>query len=271
MSDLRTIGVEGFPKVDPPAIGPAPVLQWVDIAHLVIDPAYQREIAGRGRRNVLRIAAEFDWSKFATVIVAPVEGGRYAIIDGQHRCTAAALVGVTSVPAQVVLVERGGQAAAFKAINGQVTKVTAVVMYKAAIAGGDPEALEIADVCERAGVKILGHVKKRAAMKAGETICPGPIGRMLKAYGRDHVITALQCVTETGDGNAGCLTSNVIRGFCLALHRLPEWRDAGGALLEAIDDFDIFSAADAGAAGHGANAFADAVVQHLRRRARSAA
>jgi hypothetical protein len=94
------------------------------IADLVVDPAYQRPIIGKGRQNVDRIARTFSWSCFAPVVVSPVEGGKFAIIDGQHRTTSAALVGFESVPCQIVIAAREEQAAAFKAINGTTTPIS---------------------------------------------------------------------------------------------------------------------------------------------------
>jgi ParB-like nuclease domain len=67
---------------------------------LVVDVTYQREIGRRGAVNVNQIAENFDWSKFAPVIVAPVEGGQFAIVDGQHRTAAAMLRGQEKVPCQ---------------------------------------------------------------------------------------------------------------------------------------------------------------------------
>ena len=61
---------------------PAPILQWIETDRLVVDTEYQREIGRRGATNVIQIAEHFDWSKFAPVIVAPIEGGRFAIVDG---------------------------------------------------------------------------------------------------------------------------------------------------------------------------------------------
>ena len=40
--------------------------------------------------HLRRIAEQFDWRLFAPVIVAPIEGGLFAVIDGQHRTHAAA-------------------------------------------------------------------------------------------------------------------------------------------------------------------------------------
>lgn len=62
--------------------------------------------------------------QFAPIIGAPIEGGQWAIVDGQHRTTAAVLRGIEKVPCQVVQADRIQQAAAFAAVNGSVTKNT---------------------------------------------------------------------------------------------------------------------------------------------------
>ena len=105
--------------------GPAPFLEWIETSKLVVDVTYQREIGRRGAVNVNQIAENFDWSKFTPVIVAPVEGGLFAIVDGQHRTTAAILRGQEKVPCQVVQADRAKQAAAYAAVNGNITKTTA--------------------------------------------------------------------------------------------------------------------------------------------------
>lgn len=62
---INTAG--GFEKPKASAAGAAPMLQWVPISDLVVDPGYQRPIVGKGRRNVDRIARSFSWSCFAPV------------------------------------------------------------------------------------------------------------------------------------------------------------------------------------------------------------
>src|SRR3982074_1805258 len=101
--------------------GPAPFLEWIETDKLVVDVTYQREIGRRGATNVNQIAENFDWSKFAPVIVAPVEGGQFAIVDGQHRTTAAIRRGQKEVPCQVVQADRAKQAAAYAAVDANIT------------------------------------------------------------------------------------------------------------------------------------------------------
>jgi hypothetical protein len=74
---MRSITSEGFEVGKAEAAGPAPMLQWIKISDLVVDPSYQRPIVGEGKRNVDRIARDFRWAFFAPVVVSPVEGGRF--------------------------------------------------------------------------------------------------------------------------------------------------------------------------------------------------
>jgi hypothetical protein len=56
---MRPISIEGFEKPESVAAGAVPMLQWMKIADLVVDPAYQRPIAGKGHLNVDQIARSF--------------------------------------------------------------------------------------------------------------------------------------------------------------------------------------------------------------------
>lgn len=219
------------------APGPAPFLDWIETDKLVVDMTYQREIGRRGATNVMQIAENFDWSKFTPVIVAPVEGGQFAIVDGQHRTTAALLRGQKKVPCQVVQADRAKQAAAYAAVNGNITKTTAQQLYHAKLAAGDSEALALAEVCAAAGVEIVRRNLVQSNLKPGQTQAVGAIKRCYGLYGRDTLITALQCITQTADGNAGFVRATIIEAICEVLHESPSWRDAGEILLRTMDKF----------------------------------
>lgn len=217
--------------------GPAPMLEWIETENLVVDTTYQRDIGRRGATNVGQIAENFDWSKFAPVIVAPAEGGQFAIVDGQHRTTAAILRGQKKVPCQVVQADRAKQAAAYAAVNGNVTKTTVQQLYHAKLAAGDPETLAIAEVCVAASVEIVRRNLVQAELKPGQTQAVSAISRCYAMYGRDTLITALQCITQTADGNAGFVRATIIQAICQVLHEVPAWRDAGETLLRTMDKF----------------------------------
>jgi hypothetical protein len=236
---MRPISTEGLEKPTSVDAGAVPMLQWLKIEDLLVDPAYQRPIAGRGRRNVIRIAQTFSWSCFSPVVVSPIEGGKFAIIDGQHRTTAAALAGFDSVPCQVVIAAREHQAIAFKAINGVTVPISPMALYSAAVVAREPWAVDVADVCLRADVELLRYPLPVERQRAGQTMAVGAIARCLNHYGQATLITALQCVTQTNNNVPGALTARIIRAVCEVLHGNQLWRDSGLTLLEAFDSIDL--------------------------------
>jgi hypothetical protein len=225
---MRAIDASEFASIAVPDVGAAPMLQWIQVSDLVVDDAYQRPIYGAGRINVRRIAAEFRWSKFAPLVCAPVAGGKFAIIDGQHRATAAALIGIDSVPAQLIIADRIEQAAAFKSINGQVTRMHKLALHAAALAAGDADAAELASIAEAAGVTLLRYPLPIEKMEPGQTQALGAIGEGLRLYGRETVITGLQCIIETTNNRAGMLSGPILRGLFSTLGGNAGWRDGGG-------------------------------------------
>lgn len=145
MTVYRKIDVEGMLAVEPMS-QPAPQLLWVDIKALVIDDRYQRPLSASNITAIRRIAGEFRWSRFSPVLVAPVEGGKYALIDGQHRAHAAALCGFERIPAMVTLVASEEQALAFIQINTRQIRVSTQSVYRAALTAGEDWAIR----CQRA-------------------------------------------------------------------------------------------------------------------------
>jgi ParB-like nuclease domain len=244
---MRPISTEGFEKPESVAAGAVPMLQWMKIADLVIDSAYQRPITGKGRVNVDRIASSFSWSCFSPVVVSPVEGGKFAIIDGQHRTTAAAILGIECVPCQVVIAAQEGQAAAFEAINATTTPISQMALHAAALVANEPLALQIAHVCARADVELLRYPVAVDKQRPGQTMAAGAIARCLKQYGEATLIAALQCVTRTSNNKTGALSARMIKTLCAVLHGNPIWPDQGAELLEAFDSVDLIAIQDASA------------------------
>jgi ParB-like nuclease domain len=236
---MGPISTAGFDKPEAVSAGATPMLQWLKISDLVVDPTYQRPIAGKGRRNVERIASAFSWSCFSPVIVSPVEVGKFAIIDGQHRTTAAALAGFETVPCQIVVAAREEQAAAFKAINGSTTPISRMALQAAAVVANELSAVRIADVCTRAEVVLLRYPVPADKQKPGETMAVGAIASCLRQYGEETLITALQCVTRSDNNVAGALSARIIKALCDVLHANVRQRDSGLALLEAFDAIDL--------------------------------
>jgi len=238
--DLRPIDASRFAALgERPDPGVPPMLQWARIADLVVDDRYQRPITGAGTTNVRRIAMGFRWSKFAPVVVAPVEGGRFAIIDGQHRTTAAALLGIEQVPVMVVVADATAQAEAFRSINGNVTKVSPLSLHHAAVMAGNESAVAVQKAADAAGVTILRYPKAVTHLEPGETLALDTIRTGLRDLGFDAVVSGMQCITETDNNIVGALNALALKAIFAVLAENKAWRDSGEALLKVFDGIDL--------------------------------
>lgn len=146
----RAIDVAGLSPASPQD-QPLPILQWVDLDLLVIDTRYQRDLGARNRQAIQAIANGFDWMQFSPVLIAPAPGGKFAVIDGQHRIHAAKLCGLPQVPAQIVMASAAQQALAFAGVNSRVIPISNHQVYRAALAAGEGWAERCRDVVEGAG------------------------------------------------------------------------------------------------------------------------
>jgi len=192
---MRKIEVSKFLKTDSEP-GPAPMLQWLEIDQLVVDDSYQRELKVGNWKAIHRIATGFRWSRFSPVFVSPVEGGLYAIIDGQHRVHGARMAGIESVPCQVVHMTREEQAAAFAAVNGDVTKVTAWQVFKAALAAGESWAVEAASAAAEAGCELMTSNTSSWTKQPKQIYAVTGFRKMLASYKRPHIIAALTAIAS---------------------------------------------------------------------------
>lgn len=217
-----------------------PKLFWIGIASLRVDHRYQRRIIGRtSEKNVIKIALEFSWSKFAPVVVAEVEEGLFAIIDGQHRVTAAALRGIRDVPCLIHQADLAAQANAFAAINGTVTAMSTMQLHAARVAAGDAAAVLLRDVCAEAGVEIMRYPVPACDMKVGQTLAASTLARQLARYGSKTLVAALKCITRTGDGHIGMVRAPVVEALCAILDIEPDWGEDLDALIAAMQSFDF--------------------------------
>lgn len=240
MTNLRAIEIGDYASIDiPSSFGRPPRLEFLSIKDLVIDSDYQREITSVGRKNVRRIAAEFDWSMFAPVIVAPAGSNKFAIVDGQHRTTAARLCGIERVPCAIIDVGKVIQARAFKAINGNVTRMHTLHLHHASVAAGDEAALRIAETCRKAGVTIVRNPTQANRLQIGETVVVTTIARAIARFGEAPTILGLKTIIGTGGGNPGLLSKTIIWGVTEVLHDHPEWCKNPAALNAAFDDIDL--------------------------------
>ena len=245
MDGLRHIKVDEIDRAAGTEAGPAPMLQWIEIDNLVVDERYQRDLKRGNWTAIRKIAAGFRWSRFSPVLVAPVEGGLFAIIDGQHRSHAAALCGFDRVPCQVVQMDLEEQAASFAAVNGAVTKVTVRQIFKAALAARDEWAVACAKVVSDAGCVLMTRNGDADSKKPGEIYAIGLIRQHVEA-GQDAAVTmALRGIRQSESGeDAAAYTNEIIKPLISALVDRPWIVKHGTNLAPFLDEFDIWAALD---------------------------
>jgi hypothetical protein len=211
------------------------VMKMVRIADLRIDMTYQRNVTVASVRNIRTICRAFDWAKFLPVIVVR-DGEAFSVVDGQHRATAAATIGITEVPAYVLSCTAAEAAAAFAAINGNVTPVEPIDVWFAELAAGEPKAVALQRCLDAAGVRLT---RRKEGHGVGETRSINVIRRAYDFYGAAMLTTILQCITETGSGNPGLVLGAVIHGIGRAIRTKPEALADPARLLDAFDKIDL--------------------------------
>jgi hypothetical protein len=185
---LRRINISGETPRSLPSQA-TPLVQWVKVADLVVDEAYQRGLSRSGWTAIRKIADAFNWSHFGAVAVAPVEGGLFALIDGQHRAHAAALCGIKEIPAIVNILPVAEQARAFAAMNSTSIKVSPLQVYRAAIASSEPWAIACRDAVEASGCRLMDFNPHAASRKIGQVFSIQLIRKLVEA-GRDDIVLA---------------------------------------------------------------------------------
>ena len=172
----------------------------------------------------------------------PCRGGVYAVIDGQHRTTAAAACGIESVPCQIIQADAQEQARAFAAINGVKRNVTNDQKYRAALAAGDPAALNIRRVTEAAGIRLLPYNPSTETIKPGETTAHTAVRHMIGTFA-DRAIFVMRCLRAAAADMPGSLKGQVFYAATQVFEDHPEWFDRPD-VVAAFEEVDLVDALD---------------------------
>lgn len=275
MTDLAPIDTTGL-RAATLRDQPQPSLIWVDLDQLVIDRRYQRAITPRGRSMIQRIADNWDWRKSQPILVAGSAGGKYAVVDGQHRAHAAALCGIKALPAMLVPMSLQEQAQGFAAINRDRIKISPPQLYAAELAAGTPWAVEAHGAVFAAGCHLLTYHPSHASRKPGHILAVNLIRKMVQAGEAAAITAGLRAIRlsetgrETDDYGVDAWSGAVLAVWLRALatnQRFLHLPDLPGA-FDRIDIFVLLDKCRADARQQGGSPrqrAIDAVVAHLRR------
>lgn len=223
--DLQTLAPLVYERSKASAPGRPPKLDWLPIGKLVVNTRYQRPILRGGILNIQRIMDAFSWSRFSPVIVREIPGrGLYEIIDGQHRTTAALSCGYEVVPAMIVQATDDEAARIFASVNGNVTPMQPLGVYKAALAGKEPWALDVKAAADSAGCEVLVYPIPRAKQKPLQTMAVSAVRNVCRQHGPAVLAAAFKLLAASkGSNEPGFLSSSLIFGWGRVLGSRPGW------------------------------------------------
>lgn len=195
---LRAIQPISIAGVVPADVAPfAPEFRFVAPASLVVDETYQRNLSERSVSLIRRIVAGWDWAAFKPPICVDDDGALH-VIDGQHTAIAAAAhPQIETIPVMVIPPsDRVARARAFVAHNANRVQVTPLQIHYAMLAAGDEDALTIAQICERAGARVLKFPPSYGRFKPGDTMAIGALKALLSRRYAAGARRVVQICTE---------------------------------------------------------------------------
>jgi len=197
LTKLRPIKPMSFPDLAPSqALGEKPVLKWVETTSLLVDGTYQRDLSERSIRLIRRMIEGFAWNRLKPPIVVKAGPASFHIVDGQHTAIVAATLKIPQIPVFVVQADTlDERARAFVGHNSDRIVVSPFDIYRALLASGDPDAVDVDAVCKRAGVRIR-LISPSSAVAEGDTAAVGLIRAMVKRRGPMLARMVLQCLVK---------------------------------------------------------------------------
>ncbi len=216
--------------------GKMPELAWIPLARCDVDRRYQRSMdSKRSQALVDRLVEKWHWARCGCLLATRAPNERFWLQDGQHRSAAALRLGITHLPALVsedMSLEE--QAAAFVGANLDRVALNQFALHHARTIAGDPAAIEIAEACRAAGIRIPRYQPKPTEMKPGDTLAVGTIANLFKKHPREIARLTLATVADAFRGSAGMLRSQVFTAVAALIASAPEEkRDELAARLKA--------------------------------------
>jgi hypothetical protein len=163
---------------------------------LLVDATYQRDLSERSIRLIRRMIENFAWNRLKPPIVVQA---------GPPRCTSS----TASIPPSwrprsasrrfpVFIVKADSvdeRARAFVGHNSDRVVVSPFDIYRALLASGDPDAVDVDNVCKRAGVRIR-YISPSSAIAEGDTAAVGLIRALVRRRGVIPARKVLQCLVK---------------------------------------------------------------------------
>lgn len=182
MTSLRRIAPIPYPGLVTPDLGERPAIEWVAPTDLYVDGTYQRDLSKRSMQLITKMLGQFAWNRMKLPIVVRT-GGKLHVIDGQHTAIVAATLKISEIPIFIVRAENlDERARAFVGHNTDRITVAPLDIYRALVASGDPEAVTVEQVCQRAKIR-MRQINQSTTVAEGDTMAVGTVRNLVKRRG----------------------------------------------------------------------------------------
>jgi hypothetical protein len=221
-------------------LGQKPELRWVNPTALFVDGTYQRSLAKRSKALIKKLVLNFAWRKMKPPIVVETEGTLHCV-DGQHTAIAAATLGLSEIPVFVVQAETlHDRADSFVAHNRDRLTMTPMDIFKGKIAANDPDALDVVNVCHRAGVEIK-IINTQVKVSIGQTMAVSTIQGLVKRQG---VIKARMILEALVAGHRAPISAAEIDAVeaVIVMVRPKTTQEEMAQVIEAVGDAGVIKA-----------------------------
>jgi hypothetical protein len=136
----------------------------LEVSKLIVDESYQRPLTS----FVTRIEKNFDPALVGTIVVSERKNSVFAVVDGWTRKTGAERRGVTELPCIVYTgLSPQQEAALFSKLQKERRGIASYHRFRAAVAAGEDEAVQIQRLARECGYEIGTNSKAQISAVAG--------------------------------------------------------------------------------------------------------
>jgi hypothetical protein len=213
-----------------------PNIQIVPLEGIIIDETYQR-IPTAAKVN--RLVTE--WSPIAAgfLVLSIREDGTRACVDGGHRLTAMAKLGITAAPCAIYHgLSIKQEAKEFWRINTVRTGMHAMKAYQAMLLGGVPAAIVADHAVRAAGAHILKYIGT-ASSPQGLT-CVTTIMDTIDVFGPELLTESIRALLEIWPLQREATGAPMLAGFADFTDRYRSCNVSRAGLIRKLQRFPIF-------------------------------
>lgn len=191
-----------------------PETRMIDVDQLNVAAEYQREMIVP---HVNEMERNYDPQAVGFILVGQRDDGSYWVIDGFQRVSTAKKLGIQRVPCEVVQSSGPAFEAALFRKRARRRNLSAHQLFKALVAEGNDEAVEMLGVINGVGLNVTGMAQSR---KGGSISCVNACRDAFRRGGAEHLRLVLETLKKSwGGGHDNAYHQAMVGGLSLFLNR----------------------------------------------------